>query len=300
MRFALRLLNGSCKLTRVCIKPCNDRIVLIPIVMSAAVLHETVARIRGHPGLPIHAALPELANQRIYEIGCAMNADLIDAVQWPAMAVTLLASWMVASPSKRVRNGGFGAFLLSNVLWTVWAWHVQAFALIALQIGLVILNIRGAWKARRSHSPGERVIAAPNPRTNSGRPLAGSVSNLNALSATVVCEHLTFCVPALAIPGQRRQAHRRIRQPGEMIRKASARSPPHTCASHHAWLCAPRNPRTRERKVANQRHVLARRQRSEPARTAIGFRSDPKVGAMNMPVAIRIAIVLFVALAKQL
>ena len=73
--------------------------------------------------------------------------DWIDLVQWPAMAVTVLAAWLVASNSKRRRQVGFWTFLASNVLWIVWGWHTDAYALIALQVCLAALNIRGVKKA---------------------------------------------------------------------------------------------------------------------------------------------------------
>lgn len=73
--------------------------------------------------------------------------ELFNAVQWPAMVVTLLASWLVASRSARRRAIGFWCFIASNVLWVVWGWHAQAYALIALQVGLFVLNLRGAKKA---------------------------------------------------------------------------------------------------------------------------------------------------------
>ncbi len=72
--------------------------------------------------------------------------DFADLVQWPAMLVTVAASWFVASSKKNRRNTGFWLFLLSNVLWTVWGIHAQAYALIVLQIALAIMNIRGAKK----------------------------------------------------------------------------------------------------------------------------------------------------------
>ena len=62
------------------------------------------------------------------------------------MAVTLLSAWLVASQKKDRRNWGFWLFLLSNVLWIVWGWYAHAYALIALQIGLAILNSRGVAK----------------------------------------------------------------------------------------------------------------------------------------------------------
>lgn len=71
---------------------------------------------------------------------------MLDAVQWPAMAVTLLAAWLVASTRKSRRSAGFWWFLLSNLLWIVWAWHTHAWALIALQVGLFAMNVRGALK----------------------------------------------------------------------------------------------------------------------------------------------------------
>ena len=72
--------------------------------------------------------------------------DLLDLVQWPAMAVTVFAAWLVASQRKERRTFGFWAFLLSNVLWIVWGWHDGAYALITLQVALAALNIRGVFK----------------------------------------------------------------------------------------------------------------------------------------------------------
>ncbi len=72
--------------------------------------------------------------------------DLLNAIQWPAMAVTLAAAWLVASSSAAKRNWGFWCFIASNVLWIAWGWHVGAWALITLQVGLFFLNLRGAKK----------------------------------------------------------------------------------------------------------------------------------------------------------
>lgn len=70
----------------------------------------------------------------------------LDLVQWPAMAVTVAAAWLVASKSEGRRNTGFWLFLFSNVLWVAWGWHASAYALIVLQLALAALNIRGAVK----------------------------------------------------------------------------------------------------------------------------------------------------------
>lgn len=70
----------------------------------------------------------------------------LDWVQWPAMVVTVLASWLVASKTEGRRNFGFWVFMVSNALWIVWGLHASAIALVALQVCLAALNIRGAVK----------------------------------------------------------------------------------------------------------------------------------------------------------
>lgn len=71
---------------------------------------------------------------------------LIDALQWPATIVTLTAAWLIASKSSRKRTVGFWCFIASNILWIAWALHAGAYALIALQVGLFALNLRGVRK----------------------------------------------------------------------------------------------------------------------------------------------------------
>jgi hypothetical protein len=75
------------------------------------------------------------------------NMDWLDLIQWPAMVVTVLAAWLVASSLKRRRLVGFWIFLLSNVLWIAWGLHSHAWALVFLQLCLAAMNIRGARKA---------------------------------------------------------------------------------------------------------------------------------------------------------
>ena len=70
----------------------------------------------------------------------------MNAVQWPAMVATLVAAWLVASEQKRRRGIGFWFFVVSNLLWVAWGWHDRAFALVGLQIGLFVLNVRGLKK----------------------------------------------------------------------------------------------------------------------------------------------------------
>jgi len=68
---------------------------------------------------------------------------LIDLLQWPAMAVTLVAAFLVGARHARRRIVGFYAFIASNVLWIIWGVHDGAWALITLQLGLCAMNIRG-------------------------------------------------------------------------------------------------------------------------------------------------------------
>jgi len=75
--------------------------------------------------------------------------DWLDLVQWPAFLASLAAAWLVASNAKPRRNLGFWVFLLSNVLWTAWGLHAHALALIALQVCLAALNIRGLMKTEK-------------------------------------------------------------------------------------------------------------------------------------------------------
>jgi len=68
------------------------------------------------------------------------------------MIVTIVAAWLTASQSKKRRMAGFWCFLVSNVLWVTWGWHAGAYALIALQVALAFLNIRGVYKNETSES----------------------------------------------------------------------------------------------------------------------------------------------------
>jgi hypothetical protein len=69
--------------------------------------------------------------------------NAIDLLQWPAMAVTLCAAFLVGARHARRRIIGFWLFILSNVLWIAWGIHDEAWALITLQAGLFAMNVRG-------------------------------------------------------------------------------------------------------------------------------------------------------------
>lgn len=77
--------------------------------------------------------------------------EMINLLQWPAMFATLLSAWLVASQSKLKRKIGFWVFIVSNILWVIWGFDKQAYALILMQGGLFILNVRGIKKNNSNH-----------------------------------------------------------------------------------------------------------------------------------------------------
>lgn len=99
----------------------------------------------------IHDALPNLDKQSFARLENSRlqgtQMDLISLLQWPAMAVSVVAAWDVASTRERKRNWGFWLFLVSNALWIIWGLYSRAPALVALQVCLAAMNIRGAMKS---------------------------------------------------------------------------------------------------------------------------------------------------------
>ena len=71
----------------------------------------------------------------------------IDLLQWPAFAASVTAAGLVGSASARLRFWGFWTFLASNCLWVIWGVREHAWALVALQFCLAVMNIRGLKKA---------------------------------------------------------------------------------------------------------------------------------------------------------
>nr|WP_236531025.1 hypothetical protein [Pseudomonas syringae] len=70
----------------------------------------------------------------------------VDWVQWPAMAVTVAAAWLIGSQRPARRMAGFCCFIVSNILWVIWGVYAHAYALIVLQICLGAMNLRGFKK----------------------------------------------------------------------------------------------------------------------------------------------------------
>jgi hypothetical protein len=74
----------------------------------------------------------------------------IALLQWPAMAVTLVGTWYLASTAKHWRLLGFWASIIANALWVAWGVHDHAYAVIAMNVTLAALNVRGVCKAQPS------------------------------------------------------------------------------------------------------------------------------------------------------
>jgi hypothetical protein len=92
---------------------------------------------------------------RPFQLKAMPMTDLIDAIQWPAMLVTVGASWLVGSTHRHRRSAGFWLFIASNVLWAIWGVHSGAPALIVLQACLAAMNVRGMLKSRTAPSAGD-------------------------------------------------------------------------------------------------------------------------------------------------
>jgi hypothetical protein len=82
------------------------------------------------------------------------SAEWMDLMQWPAMLATVLAAWLVGSDREERRKAGFWVFLASNVLWILWGLHDSAYALIAVQLALAAMNIRGVFKTEAKQQAG--------------------------------------------------------------------------------------------------------------------------------------------------
>ncbi len=82
---------------------------------------------------------------------------IVDFLQWPAMVASVAAAWLVASTRAHRRNVGFWVFLVSNVLWVIWGWSTKAWALIALQVILAAMNVRGLKKTEKLQETGRET-----------------------------------------------------------------------------------------------------------------------------------------------
>lgn len=69
--------------------------------------------------------------------------SIIEFLQWPAMAITVLAAWFMGSVRARRRVIAFWCFTIGNALWVIWGANHEAYGLITLEIILALMNMRG-------------------------------------------------------------------------------------------------------------------------------------------------------------
>lgn len=67
-------------------------------------------------------------------------------LEWPAMAISLAAAWWMGSRRARERVVAFALLIMGNLMWIAWGWGERAWGLIALNLGLMALNVRGIVK----------------------------------------------------------------------------------------------------------------------------------------------------------
>jgi hypothetical protein len=72
--------------------------------------------------------------------------SVIEFLQWPAMAITVLAAWFMGSVRARRRVIAFWCFTAGNALWVVWGISHDAYGLIMLEVILALMNMRGLKK----------------------------------------------------------------------------------------------------------------------------------------------------------
>ncbi len=68
------------------------------------------------------------------------------------MVVTLLAAWLMTYRHATRRLWAFRLFVLSNILWIAWGLVSQAYSLVFLQVGLFLINLKGAEKLEVSRA----------------------------------------------------------------------------------------------------------------------------------------------------
>jgi hypothetical protein len=67
-------------------------------------------------------------------------------LEWPAMAISLAAAWWMGSTKAKKRIVAFVLLIIGNLMWIAWGWGEGAWALIALNVGLMGLNVRAIMK----------------------------------------------------------------------------------------------------------------------------------------------------------
>lgn len=74
--------------------------------------------------------------------------SILDALQWPGMALGLLGAWLVASGKRPVRRRGFAVWIASNVCWIIWSIATSAWGLLIMQACFTATSFLGWWNHR--------------------------------------------------------------------------------------------------------------------------------------------------------
>ncbi len=95
----------------------------------------------------LHARISSSSAKRdlgTYGVQTMLSANWL---QWPAMIISVVSTWLIASKSEGYRKVGFFGNLAGNAVWIMWSVGSGAIAVIVLQILLAVTNIRGVVKA---------------------------------------------------------------------------------------------------------------------------------------------------------
>ncbi|MES2899284.1 MAG: hypothetical protein V4723_06110 [Pseudomonadota bacterium] len=90
--------------------------------------------------------------------------DMLNLLEWPAMAISLVAAYLLGSINPTKRIVAFVMLIVGNLMWIGWGWGNEAKALIALNVGLMVLNVRGVFKneeAKEEEPGGKDAVAKP-------------------------------------------------------------------------------------------------------------------------------------------
>lgn len=87
--------------------------------------------------------------------------DFVELLQWPAMAITVLAAWFMGSLRAKRRVVAFWCFTAGNVMWVVWGLGHQAYGLITLEVMMALMNMRGLLKNLRLRKASAHGLSVP-------------------------------------------------------------------------------------------------------------------------------------------
>jgi hypothetical protein len=76
-------------------------------------------------------------------------SPVLDALQWPGMALGLLGAWWVASPHRHVRARGFLVWIASNACWIAWSIASGGWGLLIMQTAFCATSCLGWWNHRK-------------------------------------------------------------------------------------------------------------------------------------------------------